>query len=128
MCGAHTGTTGDLDMGYLVVFLCLICSAFFSASETAFMAASQSLMHAKEKENDKKAKIFNTIMKSPEKLISVLLFGNNLVNILASSVATAMFVENFGEIGILYSTVFLTVIVFIFCFFCVSGNFYPGRH
>ncbi|OPZ78200.1 MAG: Magnesium and cobalt efflux protein CorC [Alphaproteobacteria bacterium ADurb.Bin438] len=103
------------ELEYIILFVCLICSAFFSASETAFMAASQSLMHAKEKENDKKAKAFNKIMKKPEQLIGTLLFGNNVVNILASSVATAVFVRHFGTIGVLYATITLTVIVLLFC-------------
>ena len=98
------------------VIACLFMSAFFSLSETAFLASSTSLMHAKEKEGDARAKRFNRIMKKPEKLISTLLLGNNVVNILASSVATTLFVRKFGTaLGVFYSTIAITLIVLLFC-------------
>ena len=88
----------------LVITFLLVISAFFSGSETALTAASKPRMHQLEKENNLKAKIVNFLKNKKERLIGTLLLGNNLVNTLATAIATSFFINLFrdNEKGILY--------------------------
>ena len=92
----------------------LACSAFFSGSETALTAASRAKMYALEKDGDKRAKLVNKLTNERERLISAILVGNNLVNILASSLATSLFLTQFGSAGVVYATIAMTILVVIF--------------
>ena len=92
----------------------LACSAFFSGSETALTAASRAKMYALEKDGDNRAKLVNQLTSERERLISAILVGNNLVNILASSLATSLFLTQFGSAGVVYATLAMTVLVVIF--------------
>ncbi len=92
----------------------LILSAFLSGSETALTAASRARLHAKAKNGNKRAKIFEKLVKDKEKLIGTLLLGNNLVNILASSLATSVLIALFGDSGVVYATLLMTMAVVIF--------------
>jgi len=100
----------------LVIIFLLIISAFFSGSETALTAASKAKMHQLEKENNLRAKIVNFLKNKKERLIGTLLLGNNLVNTLATAIATSFFISLLGdnEKGILYSTVVMTLLILIF--------------
>lgn len=101
--------------GPLAAILGLVClSGFFSGSETALTAVSRARMHSMEKDGDKKAKVVNRLLESKDRLIGALLLGNNLVNILASSIATAFFIGLVGEAGVVYATLIMTLIVLIF--------------
>tara|TARA_E500000178_G_C16980793_1_gene735693 strand:- start:74 stop:1324 length:1251 start_codon:yes stop_codon:yes gene_type:complete len=97
-----------------VIFILILSSGFFSSSETALTSISESLLQKKVTEGDMKA--FNTqiLLKKKEMAISAILLGNNLVNILSSALATNILVNTFGPIGILYSTISMTSIIFIF--------------
>ncbi|MFZ1815171.1 MAG: HlyC/CorC family transporter [Rhizobiaceae bacterium] len=97
-----------------IVILLIILSAFFSGSETALTAASRARMHSLEKNGDSRAALVNRLIARKDRLIGALLIGNNLVNILASVLATKVFLEIFGERGIVYATVVMTVTVVIF--------------
>ncbi|HFB55143.1 MAG TPA: DUF21 domain-containing protein, partial [Hellea balneolensis] len=68
-----------------IVVLLLMCSAFFSGSETALTAASRARIHARQKDGDKRASRVARLLERREQLIGALLLGNNLVNIFASS-------------------------------------------
>ncbi len=92
----------------------LMFSAFFSGSETALTAASRARMHALSKDGDKRAKIVSRLLEARERLIGALLLGNNLVNILASALMTALALEIFGEFGVVYATLVMTLLVLIF--------------
>jgi Mg2+/Co2+ transporter CorB len=93
----------------------LICiSGFFSGSETALTAASRARIHSLAKAGDGRAKIVSNLIERKERLISTLLLGNNLVNILASALATSLFLEIFGDAGVAYATIAMTIIVVIF--------------
>lgn len=92
----------------------LLFSAFFSSSETALTAASRARMHAMEHDGDHRAELVNQLITERRKLISSILIGNNLVNILASSLATSLFLSEFGSVGVAYSTIAMTVLVVIF--------------
>lgn len=97
----------------IVLFVLLILSAFFSASETAFTSLSQvrikSLAQTK-----KSARLVLKISGNYNKLLSTLLIGNNIVNIASASLATIVFTFWCGDLGVTVSTVVMTVLVLIF--------------
>jgi Mg2+/Co2+ transporter CorB len=96
-----------------IVFLIMI-SGFFSGSETALTAASRGRMYSLAKGGDERAKKVTILIERKERLIATLLLGNNLVNILASALATSLFLSLFGDAGVAYATLAMTVVVVIF--------------
>jgi Mg2+/Co2+ transporter CorB len=96
------------------VFALLILSAFFSGSETALTAVSRARMHALESEGSVRAALVNSLIISRERLIGALLLGNNLVNVLASALATTLFLSLFGEAGVAYATLTMTALILVF--------------
>ena len=98
-----------IAIGVLIVF-----SAFFSGSETALTAASRARMHSMEKNGDKRAATVNALIAKRDRLIGAILIGNNLVNILASVLATSVFLELFGDSGLALATVAMTIVIVIF--------------
>lgn len=107
------GETETLVMLGFIILL-LICSAFFSGSETALMSSSKPKLHKMEKEGNNKAARANKVTEDKEKLLSTILLGNNLVNIAASALTTGVFIELFGESGIAMATLIMTFLVLIF--------------
>jgi Mg2+/Co2+ transporter CorB len=109
---------GSIDWSFWVPtlsILLLIClSGFFSGSETALTAASRARMYGLEKEGNKRAAMVNKIREHKDRMIGALLLGNNLVNILASALATSVFIKLVGESGVFYATILMTLIVLIF--------------
>lgn len=101
-----------LSIGAIAVLL--LFSAFFSGSETALTASNQSRMHGLEKQGNKKAAMVNRIKEQKEKMIGALLLGNNLVNIAASALATSVLISLFGDTGVFYATIVMTILVLIF--------------
>ena len=97
-----------------VIAVLLLCSAFFSGSETALTAASRARINTAEKEGDKRAGIVGRLLESRERLIGALLLGNNLVNIFASALMTGLALSIFGEVGVVYATLVMTLLVLIF--------------
>ncbi|MAS87783.1 MAG: hypothetical protein CMH30_07405 [Micavibrio sp.] len=98
---------------FVILFL-LVLSAFFSGSETALTAASKASMHGLEKEGNKRASLVNRLRERKDKMIGALLLGNNLVNILASALATVLFLKLVGESGVVWATLVMTLLVLIF--------------
>ena len=98
----------------VVVIFCLLLAFFFAGSETALTASSRARMSALEDSGDKRAAIVNRLMEARERLIGALLLGNNLATIGASSIATGILLYWFGDVGIAYATVVMTVIVVVF--------------
>jgi len=96
------------------VLLLVIMSAFFSGSETALTATSRARMHHLEGQGDLNAKSVNTLLTRQDRLIGALLIGNNLVNILGSALATSVFLTLFGQTGVAYATIGMTVLLVIF--------------
>jgi len=95
--------------------LCLLAfSGFFSGSETALTATSKARMLTLEKEKDHRARRVNRLIDDRESLIGAILLGNNLVNILAASLASAVFLAMFGEAGVPIATLVMTLLVLIF--------------
>src|SRR5437899_2721951 len=97
-----------------IVFICLVLSAFFAGSETALTASSRASMHRLEKQGNRRAAVVNILLAKRERLIGALLFGNNAVNIAASSLATSVLLYWFGDVGVVYATVVMTVVVVVF--------------
>lgn len=97
-----------------IISVLLLMSAFFSGSETALTAASRPLMHQLEQNGDQRAGVVNRLHARTDRLIGTILLGNNLVNILASSLATSILITTFGEAGIAYATIMMTLLVLIF--------------
>ena len=96
-----------------ILFL-LILSAFFSGSETALTAASRGKLRAQADKGSKGAQAALRVTEDSERLIGSVLLGNNLVNILAASLATALFTRAFGESGVALATLVMTFLVLIF--------------
>ena len=99
---------------FVAVIFLLCLSGFFSGSETALTAASRARMHGLEKDGDKRAARVNRLLADRESLIGAILLGNNLVNILASAIATALFLDMFGDAGVPIATAVMTVLVLVF--------------
>ena len=98
----------------LAIFALLVLSAMFSGSETALTAASRARMHLLEQEGDRRAAIVNRLSQSKARLIGGILLGNNLVNILASALATSVLISLLGEAGVAVATLVMTLLVLIF--------------
>ena len=100
---------------YIILLALLFCSFFFSGSETAITAASGPLLHDEEKAGNPRAKKLNRLKKNPDKLLSTLLFGNNVVNIALTALATAILIDWLGDYwGILVSTAVVSFVVLVF--------------
>jgi len=95
-------------------FILIVLSGLFSGSETAFTAASRPRMHQLEIKGNRRARVVNRLRDRRDRMIGAILLGNNLVNILASALATSLLISNFGEAGVVYATGAMTVLILIF--------------
>jgi len=106
----------NLHPGFLVgllVFL-LLCSAFFSSSETGMLSLNRYRLRHQAKEGHRGAQRASELLAHPDRLLGTILVGNNFVNILASSIATVLAMQLWGEAGIAIATIGLTIILLIF--------------
>jgi len=101
-----------LTLGGVLVLIGL--SAFFNASETSLTAASRARMHALEQEGDTKASLVNRLLAAPEKMIGAVLLGNTLVDVLAAALASNLAVNIVGEVGVVYATGIVTLLIVVF--------------
>ena len=97
-----------------LIFLLLIVSAFLSGSETALTATSKARILRLQQDGARRARWVIFLLEQKERLLGAILLGNNMVNILASALATRMFLEIFGESGVVYATLVMTVMVVVF--------------
>ncbi len=108
----------DLDMNLwftlFSIFILLIISAFFSGSETALTGASKAILRTMTDKGSKGAKKALSLKEENEKLIGSLLLGNNLINILAASLATSFLTKQFKEGGVAIATLVMTLLILIF--------------
>ncbi len=100
--------------GAAAIAALLLLSAFFSGSETALTAASRGKLRSKADKGARGAQRALDITEDSERLIGSVLLGNNLVNILAASLATALFTRAFGDSGVALATLVMTLLVLIF--------------
>lgn len=110
--------TGSLDTAFwttvLAILALLVLSGFFSGSETALTASSRGKLRAQADKGSKGAETALEVTEDSERLIGAILLGNNLVNILAASLATALFTRLFGDSGVALATLVMTALVLIF--------------
>ncbi len=97
-----------------IIFLMLIASAFFSASETALTATSRARIHELARKGSRSAARVQLLIGKRERLIGSILLGNNVMNIAASSLATSVLVSLFSDAGVIYATAGMTILVLIF--------------
>jgi len=97
-----------------VILVLLACSFFFSGSETAMTAVSRARLLQLERAGDADAPVVTRLLQSRERLIGALLIGNNIVNILAATLATTVFLAVFGERGVAVATLAMTVLIVVF--------------
>ena len=105
----------DTVLYLILLFFLLIFSAFFSGTETAVMSINRYRLRHKAQKGDKTSQKILDMIKNPEKFLALVLIGNNLVNIAASSIATILSIKYFGDYAIAVATFGLTFIVLIFC-------------
>ena len=106
----------EVPLGILtgILFCLIILSAFFSSSETGMLSINKYRLKHLVKSGHKSAKKASKLLERPDRLIGVILIGNNFVNILASAIATIIAVRIWGDAGVAIATAALTLIVLIF--------------
>ena len=98
----------------IIMAVCLILSAYFSATETAFSSANTTRLKTLAEKGNKKAALVCKLLEQYDRLLSTILIGNNIVNIATASIGTVLFVKHYGDAGASISTVVVTVVVLIF--------------
>lgn len=99
---------------YLVLLVLLILSGFFSSSETGLMAINKYRLRHLANQGHRGAKLAQSLLRKPDRLIGLILLGNNLVNIMAASIATIIGLRLFGASGVWIASLLLTVVILIF--------------
>ncbi|MBL4899669.1 MAG: HlyC/CorC family transporter, partial [Colwellia sp.] len=103
------------QMLFISLGILILISAYFSGSETGMMSLNRYRLRHLEKEKHKGAQRVSKLLKRPDRLIGLILIGNNLVNIAAASIATVIGIRYFGDVyGMLVSTIVLTLVILIF--------------
>jgi len=99
----------------MIILFCIVMSAYFSATETAFSSLNRIRIKTMAEKGDKKAALVMRLSEKYDSMLSTILIGNNIVNIACSSLATVLFLKWLGEdLGPSVSTVVITVVVLIF--------------
>lgn len=99
---------------FIILGVLILMSAYFSSSETGIMSINRIRLRHLEKENHRGAKRVSNLLNRPDRLIGLILIGNNLVNIAAAQVATIIGLRLYGDMGIAVATFGLTLVVLIF--------------
>lgn len=106
----------DAPLGLLFAILAalILLSGFFSSSETGMMALNRYRLKHLQQEGHKGALRAGKLLARPDRLIGLILIGNNLVNILGSAIATVVAIRLYGDAGIAIATILLTIVILIF--------------
>ena len=105
-----------MTFSVFILIICLLLSMFFSGVETAITASSDALLHELEKKGNKNAKTIKRLKSQPDRFLSMILFGNNVVNIAATAITTSICISLWGaRWGVFLSTFVVSFIVLIFC-------------
>ncbi|MFW2440955.1 MAG: HlyC/CorC family transporter [Arenicellales bacterium] len=99
---------------FVVLAVLIACSAFFSSSETAMMALNRYRLKNLADKGNRSAKLASRLLNQPDRLLGVILLGNNLVNLSAASISTIAALRLYGEPAIAVFTFILTLVVLIF--------------
>ncbi|MEM6544241.1 MAG: HlyC/CorC family transporter [Pseudomonadota bacterium] len=103
-----------LGLLFAVLAALVLMSGFFSSSETGMMSLNRYRLKHLRKQNHRGANRASKLLERPDRLIGLILIGNNLVNIAASSIATVIAIRLYGDAGIVISTILLTIVILIF--------------
>jgi Mg2+/Co2+ transporter CorB len=98
----------------VIIILLIMMSFLFSGTETSVTAVSRARLHTLEQNGDARAGVISRLIERKDRMVGALLIGNNLVNILASSLATSVLLTVFGSAGVVYATIGMTVLLVIF--------------
>ena len=105
----------NITVSLIIIVICIMMSAYFSATETAFSSLNRIRIKNMAEKGDKRAALVQRLSENYDGLLSTILIGNNIVNIASASLATIIFVRFLGEdVGASISTVVTTVVVLIF--------------
>jgi len=107
-------TSLSLPMLFGLLGLLIVLSAFFSSSETSLVALNRYRLRHQALAGHRAARLAQSLLSKPDRMFGLILLGNNLVNILAASIATIIALRLFGEAGIWISTLVLTAVILIF--------------
>lgn len=99
---------------FIILGALIILSAFFSSAETAMMALNRYRVRHQARKGHRTAQCVLKLLDRPDRLLGIVLLGNQFANILASSVATVICIRYFGDLGVLISTISLTFVILIF--------------
>ena len=106
--------TTDLWITGGTILVLVILSFLFSGTETGMTAVSRARLHTLAANGDARADLVARLVERRDRLVGALLIGNNLVNILASALATTLLLSIFGDAGVIYATIGMTVLLVIF--------------
>jgi len=106
--------TIPLSILFIILFVLIILSAFFSSSETGMMALNKYRLRHLVKNKHRSATMVSKLLEKPDRLIGVILFGNNVVNFLAAAIATVIGFRLLGNYGIAASPFIIAIIFIIF--------------
>jgi len=101
-------------LSLLIVVVSLFLSAFFSAGETSLTAASRARLTRMQNQGNRRAAIVLRLLETRERMIGALLLGSNVANIGASALTTGLLLSWFGDVGVLYATIVMSVVVIVF--------------
>lgn len=104
----------NLVPSIVAMLFCIVMSAYFSATETAFSSLNKTRIKVLAENGDRRAQLAYRLSENYDRLISTILIGNNIVNIAVAAIGTLLFVELYGEVGATISTVVVTIAVLIF--------------
>jgi Mg2+/Co2+ transporter CorB len=97
-----------------IILALVVLSFLFSGTETGITAVSRARLHTLAQGGDRRAALVERLVERKDRLVGALLIGNNLVNILASALATSLLLRLFGDAGVIYATIAMTIILVIF--------------
>src|SRR5262249_49160843 len=106
--------TGSDWFALVAVLVCILLSAFFAGSETALTASSRARMLRLEKQGNPRAAPVHHPLNARERMIGALPFRHNAVHIAAAALATGVLLAWFGEVGVIYATVVMTIAIVVF--------------
>lgn len=107
-------TEAPLSALFILLAVLIVLSAFFSSSETGLVALNRFRMRHNANSGHRGAKLAQRLLAKPDRMFGIILLGNNMVNILAASVATVIAIRMLGESGIWVSTLALTAVILVF--------------
>ena len=114
---------------YIIIFiLCLILSGFFSGSEVALFSITRAKVRTLVNENERGSDALDILKKNPDRFLITILIGNNIVNILAASVATAVAIGLLGETGLAVSVATMVVVLLLLVFGEIGPKMYASRN